>query len=83
MRNENGTLNYDSGLVNPLTGKPVDKTYVVGETYDSKFTSLGSSYEECRAEAVGLYLSCWNDVLKIFGHEGKQVNPNLNIRILD
>lgn len=59
-----GSFNFPSGLINPLTSKPVDKHYEAGETYDSKFTSLGSSYEECRAEAVGLYLSCYKDVLE-------------------
>ena len=61
---KDGSLNYPADLSNPLTGKAVDKHYEAGETYDSVFTSLGSSYEECRAEAVGLYLSTFHDVLK-------------------
>ncbi len=64
LQNINGTLNYPAGLINPVTGKPVDKHYEDGETYDSKFTSLGSAYEECRAECVGLYLCGYDDVLK-------------------
>ena len=63
QREKDGTLNYPVALLNPLTGKPVEKHYEIGETYDTLFTNLGSAYEECRAEAVGLFLSCYEDVL--------------------
>ena len=59
-------MNFAQGLINPLDGQAVSKFYEKGETYDSKFTNLGSSYEECRAECVGLYLSVDDDVLNIF-----------------
>lgn len=72
-KEKDGSFNFDqTSTLNPLTGKAVDKWYGPGETWDGKLSSLSSSYEECRAECVGLYLCVNRDVLKIFGYDGKE-----------
>ena len=64
-----------SNIDNPLNKeKKVELYYKTGETYDSKFGSMGSSYEECRAECVGMSLCPNKTVLKIFGHEGQNAD---------
>merc|ERR1719245_843500 len=65
--------NYPEDLVNPLTNEKVAHIYGPGDTYDSVFTSLGSSYEECRAECVGLHLCLEPGVCEIFGHAGADI----------
>ena len=55
-----------------LTNEKVAHIYGPGDTYDSVFTSLGSSYEECRAECVGLHLCLEPGVCEIFGHSGAE-----------
>ncbi|XP_076283188.1 dipeptidyl peptidase 3 isoform X2 [Lasioglossum baleicum] len=77
------SYNFDKGSVkNPLTGEVIDKFFLPGETYDSKFGPMGSSYEECRAEAVGMYLCMEEGVLKIFGHEGSKAEDVIYINWL-
>lgn len=68
MQSEDGTPNYDPAVVNPETGEAVASWYKPGQTWDTVFSSIASTYEECRAECVGIYLCVNEQVLEIFGH---------------
>lgn len=84
VKDKEGNLNFDVASVTyPETDKKIDKWYEHNETWDSKFTSLASSYEECRAECVGIYLCLSADVLRIFGHEDDAADDVIYINWLN
>lgn len=67
-RDKDGNFNFDrQTTIDPLTKKEITSWYEDSESYDSQFGSLGSAFEECRAECVGLYLCLDPSVVKIFG----------------
>ncbi|XP_046841556.1 dipeptidyl peptidase 3-like isoform X2 [Xenia sp. Carnegie-2017] len=72
--NEDGSYNFDRETIIPDTRTVVDSWYRPRETWDIVFQEIASTYEECRAECVGLYLCLNKKVLSIFGHKGKYAN---------
>nr|XP_046265769.1 dipeptidyl peptidase 3 isoform X2 [Scatophagus argus] len=75
VQDDKGKFNFDqSKVTNPETGELVSSWYEGSETWDSKFSTIASSYEECRAECVGLHLCLNKQVLSIFGHEGEDAD---------
>ncbi|KAJ3251645.1 hypothetical protein HDU77_005765 [Chytriomyces hyalinus] len=63
-----GKFNFDATNppINPLTGNPVTSWYKPGQTWGSQFGATASTYEECRAECVGMALCVDKEVLDIF-----------------
>lgn len=61
-----GTFDFNTNLLNPINNLPITTWYNPDETYSSKFGKLASSYEECRAECVGLLLSTVREMYDIF-----------------
>uniref|UniRef100_A0A3Q4GHS9 Dipeptidyl peptidase 3 n=1 Tax=Neolamprologus brichardi TaxID=32507 RepID=A0A3Q4GHS9_NEOBR len=83
VQDDKGKFNFDqSKVINPETGEPVSSWYRGSETWDSKFSTIASSYEECRAECVGLYLCLNKQVLSIFGHEDQDADDVVYINWL-
>lgn len=73
MELDDGTFNFDKA--NPplgVDGKPVTTYYAKGQTWGSLFGSVAGAYEECRAEAVAMYLGTNREILSIFGFTTEQ-----------
>ncbi|KAG9316989.1 peptidase family M49-domain-containing protein [Chiua virens] len=70
--NPDGTFNFDPETINPLTGKKVTSWYKPGQTSGSVLGEISSSMEECRAEAVAMYLANNDQILSIMGYENQQ-----------
>ncbi|GAQ90877.1 Dipeptidyl peptidase III [Klebsormidium nitens] len=82
-RGSDGVFDFPHGsLANPETGAPVASWYEAGQSWDSVFGAISSSYEECRAECVGIFLAANEQVLSIFGHEGQEAGDVMYVNWL-
>eukprot|EP00479_Gromia_sphaerica_P006569 TRINITY_DN1908_c1_g1_i1.p1 TRINITY_DN1908_c1_g1~~TRINITY_DN1908_c1_g1_i1.p1 ORF type:complete len:176 (-),score=28.49 TRINITY_DN1908_c1_g1_i1:136-663(-) len=70
-----GNKDFDVSLQNPLTSDTVKSWYKPGQTYDSVFGPMGSTFEECRAECVGLVLSHDKEFLKVLDVDEEKSEP--------
>ncbi|KAA6411032.1 MAG: dipeptidyl-peptidase III [Lasallia pustulata] len=71
-----GKYNFDvrNPPISPITNQPIENWYKPGQTWSSVFGTLSSSYEECRAEAVAMALSCEFSILEMFGFGNGEEN---------
>ncbi|KAH8915504.1 hypothetical protein BT69DRAFT_1325191 [Atractiella rhizophila] len=68
-----GNLNFDKEkVINPITKGKVKTWYKPGETWSTFGGEISSSFEECRAEVVALFLANDKRIAKIFGVETEE-----------
>ena len=60
-----GKPNFPEDLKDPFTNEAITGYYKEKETFESRFGHLHSAYEECRADTVAHYLSCYEPCMKI------------------
>ncbi len=59
----------DRPPTSPLTGRPIESWYKLGQTWTGVFGKLATTVEECRANLISYYLADERDVLRLFGLE--------------
>ncbi|CAD8147171.1 unnamed protein product [Paramecium octaurelia] len=66
MKDKDGNLNFNlENTVNPLTNQKVNSFYNPGEQWHGKFGEFSGAMEECKADATALYLTTYDDVVKL------------------
>jgi len=80
FRNEDGT---QPSFTDPLTGETYESCYEKDDVWSTRFGQISSSYEECRADAVGFFLCTLPEVYSLFGIEEKQVDDLLWTNVMN
>lgn len=73
-RNEDGSC---PTFTDPINGETFESCYEKDELWSTKFGSISSSYEECRADTCGYFLGPLPEVYSLFGIQEKEVEDML------
>lgn len=57
----------DMTFIDPVDDSSFRSCYEINETYNEKFGSISTSYEECRADTCGFYLAALPEIYSLFG----------------
>ena len=80
FRNPDGTA---PTFTDPITNEKYESCYEEGETWNGKFGSFSTSYEECRADTCGYYLCTLPEVYSLFGFEDNEVDTLLWVNVMN
>jgi len=80
FRNEDGT---SPKFTDPLTNEEYESCYEEGQTWSTRFGDISSSYEECRADACGLFLQTLQPVYSLFGVADGEVDDLLWVNAMN
>lgn len=72
--------NFKKDLINPLTGKIIDKYYLNNETFEEKLSSYSIVIDECRALLMGLFF-CGNESIRDIFYVNKSDYRNVTFTI--
>ena len=64
-------------FVDPVSKEKYTSCYNKGETYQTLFGDISTSYEECRADLSGLFLQTYEPMFNTFGYSQKDTKDLL------
>ena len=79
-RNSDGSA---PSFTDPIDGSKFESCYEEGDTWNSRFGAISTSYEECRADACGFYLCQLPEVYTLFGFEEEDVSQLLWVNVMN
>jgi dipeptidyl-peptidase III len=69
-------------FTDPTNGETFESCYEAGELWNTKFGSISTSFEECRADACGFFLAPLPEVYTLFGIQEDEVDTMLWVNVM-